>query len=73
MSARELINQVAALPTPERILFEQLYREMGTKDRDSVPADSSAWPDFADRLDAIYGDNTAPDSQAIIDEGRGEQ
>ena len=73
MSATELIKQVAALPPQERTLFEQLLREMengaGTPDQ----ANGSKWPDFGQRLHEIYRDKVAPDSQNIIDEGRGDR
>ena len=72
MSATELIQQVAALPPQEKILFERLYRAM---ENDTRPPDKSSqplWPDFTERLRGIYGDNVAPDSKGIIDEGRGE-
>jgi antitoxin (DNA-binding transcriptional repressor) of toxin-antitoxin stability system len=32
---------------------------------------ASAWPDFAARARRIFGDMVTPDSQALIDEGRG--
>ena len=31
------------------------------------------WPDFRERLQGIYGDKVAPDSQSIIDDGRGDR
>lgn len=39
----------------------------------SVSASPSNWPDFGERLRGIYGDKIAPDSQKIIDEGRGDR
>jgi hypothetical protein len=71
MSATELIKQVAALSPQERMLFEQLFfaMENGTP---SLP-DGPKWPDFAERLHRIYGDKVAPDSQSIIDDGRGDR
>jgi hypothetical protein len=73
MSATELIKQVAALPPQERTLFEQLLREMengaGTPDQ----AHRAQWPDFGQRLHDRYGDKVAPNSQGIIDEGRGDR
>jgi hypothetical protein len=73
MSATELIKQVAALPPQERTLFEQLLRELesGAGGPGQVP--QAKWPDFAQRLHDIYGDKVAPDSQSIIDEGRGDR
>jgi hypothetical protein len=73
MSATELIKQVAALPQRERALFEQLFRSM--KNSGPVPGSVSRsnWPDFGERLRGIYGDKIAPDSQNIIDEGRGDR
>ena len=73
MSATELIRQVAALPPQERTLFERLLREMETGGGTASPAIRSRWPDFGQRLHDIYGDKVAPDSQGIIDEGRGER
>ena len=72
MSATELIKQVAALPQRERTLFEQLFLAM-KKDSHHTPGtvSHSKWPDFGERLRGIYGDKIAPDSQNIIDEGRG--
>ena len=73
MSATELIQQVAALPQRERTRFDQLIHALKTGSRASNPADRSNWPDFSERLRGIYGDKVAPDSQNIIDEGRGER
>ena len=33
----------------------------------------SKWADFSERLHHIYGEKVAPDSQNIIDEGRGDR
>ena len=73
MTAHELIKQVASLPGRERTLFRQLFHGMPT---DKVETDIATngpltWPDFGDRLRSIYGAHVAPDSTAIIDEGRG--
>jgi hypothetical protein len=73
MSAAELIKQVAALPQRERMLFEQLFHAMKNGSRAPSPASHSNWPDFGERLRGIYGDKIAPDSQNIIDEGRGDR
>ena len=73
MSATELIKQVAALPPHERTLFEQLLRDMENGAGTAGQANRSKWPDFGQRLHNIYGDKVAPDSQNIIDEGRGER
>jgi hypothetical protein len=72
MSATELIKQVAALPQQERMLFEHLFHAMKNGSRAAGPASQSNWPDFGQRLHGIYGDKVAPDSQKIIDEGRGD-
>jgi hypothetical protein len=72
MSATELIKQVAALPPQERMLFERLLRAMESSARAPKPANGTGWPGFGERLDQIYGDKVAPDSQTIIDEGRGD-
>jgi hypothetical protein len=73
MSATDLIQQVAALPQAERVLFEQLFQAM--KNGSHVPgiASRSNWPEFGERLRGIYGDKIAPDSRNIVDEGRGDR
>lgn len=73
MSAKELIKQVSALSQPERTLFEQLFLAMKNGSIAPVQASASNWPDFGERLRGIYGDKIAPDSQKIIDEGRGDR
>jgi len=73
MSATELIKQVTSLPQRERTLFEQLFDAMKNGSHASAPTRQSQWPDFGERLRAIYGDKIAPDSQSIIDEGRGDR
>jgi hypothetical protein len=73
MSATELIKQVAALPQGERSLFEQLFVAMKNGSHAPGPGSHSNWPDFGERLRGIYGDKIAPDSQNIIDEGRGDR
>jgi hypothetical protein len=73
MSATELIKQVAALPQRERTLFEHLFHAMTNSNRAPGPASHSNWPDFGERLRDIYGDKITPDSQNIIDEGRGDR
>jgi hypothetical protein len=71
MSAAELIKQVAVLPPQERTLFEQLFRAMENGAGTPRQANRTKWPDFGQRLHDIYGGKVAPDSQDIIDEGRG--
>jgi hypothetical protein len=73
MSATELIKQVAALPQRERTRFEELFHALRDGSPAPTPANRSNWPDFTERLRGIYGDKIAPDSQSIIDEGRGER
>jgi hypothetical protein len=73
MSATELIKQVAALPQRERTLFEQLFHAMTNGSKVPPPTSRSNWPDFGERLRGIYGDKIAPESQNIIDEGRGDR
>ena len=73
MSATELIKQVAALPQQERTLFEQLFQAMKDSDSPPGPVSRSNWPDFGERLRGIYGEKIAPDSQSVIDEGRGDR
>jgi hypothetical protein len=72
MSATELIKQVAALPQRERMLFDRLFQAMKNGSHAPSPASHSNWPDFGERLRGIYGDKIAPDSQNIIEEGRGD-
>jgi hypothetical protein len=73
MSATDLIKKVAALPPRERTLFERLLREMDNGAASPATACPPEWPDFGERLHAIYGDKVAPDSQKLIDEGRGDR
>ena len=73
MSAAELIKQVAVLPPQERMLFEHLFRAMENGGGTPSHANGTKWPDFSQRLHDIYGDKVAPDSQNIIDEGRGDR
>ena len=73
MSATELIKQVAALPPKERALFEQLLQNMQNGAQSPESGRQSEWPDFSERLRRIYGDKVAPDSQGIIDDGRGDR
>jgi len=73
MSATELIQQVAALPQQERALFEQLFIEVTNGNRARDQLSRSTWPDFTQRLQRIYGERVMPDSQSVIDEGRGDR
>jgi hypothetical protein len=73
MRATELIQQVAALPPRERTRFEQLFHALQDGRPAPGPGNRSNWPDFTERLRGIYGDKIAPDSQTLIDEGRGER
>ena len=82
MSATELIRQVAALPPHEKARFIELIHALENSTASPVPARLVeengrkvlvAPPDFAQRLHRIYGDAVAPDSQCIIDEGRGDR
>ena len=73
MSAAELIKQVAVLPPQERTLFEHLFRAMENGAGNPSQASGTEWPDFSQRLHDIYGGKVAPDSQNIIDEGRGDR
>jgi hypothetical protein len=72
MSVTELIKQVASLPPLERTLFEQLFHAMEKGSCTPGWTSQPQWPDFGERLRGIYGDKLAPDSQSIINEGRGE-
>ena len=71
MSARELIRQVAALPPQERTLFLQLLDDVKSAPQSAAGGTRQNWPNFGERLRRIYGDKVAPDSQPIIDDGRG--
>jgi hypothetical protein len=70
MNVTELIKQVAALPQQELTLFEQLFNAMKNVNHAPGPVSRSNWPDFGERLRVVYGDQIAPDSQIVIDEGR---
>ncbi len=72
MSAAELIKQVAALPPEEKAVFMKMVRKMENGSHENKVMNGQQWPDFNQRLRQIYGDKIAPDSQSIIDEGRGE-
>jgi hypothetical protein len=72
MRATELIREVAALSPAEKTLFAELYHAMKNGRDGSGSARPSNWPDFDERLRGIYGDKIAPDSQMIIEEGRGD-
>ena len=73
MSATELIRQVAALPLQERARFLELVHALESGAPPPAPANGQHWPDFTQRLHRIYGSKVAPDSQSIIDEGRGDR
>lgn len=73
MNSAELIREVAALPPEERARFLELIH---TLEKGALPAalsNGQHWPDFTERLHRIYGSKVAPDSQRIIEEGRGER
>lgn len=73
MSAAELIRQVADLPPQEKALFIELVHALENGAPAPAPNHGQHWPDFTQRLHRIYGDKVAPDSQGIIDEGRGDR
>ena len=73
MSATELIRQVAALPPQEKARFIELIHALENGVPLPAPANGQHWPDFTQRLHRIYGDKSAPDSQSLIDEGRGDR
>ena len=73
MSATELIRQVEALPLQEKARFLELVHALENNTPPPAPANGQHRPDFTQRLHRIYGDKTAPDSQSIIDEGRGDR
>ena len=72
MSATELMRKVAALSQEERATFMQMVHDLENGSQAPAPVNGQQWPDFTQRLRQIYGDNVAPDSQSIIDEGRGD-
>ena len=76
MSAIELIRQAASLPPAEKELFIEWVRALERDTASPTPASADRngqqWPDFKTRLQRIYGDKIAADSQSIIDEGRGD-
>jgi len=55
------------------MLFEQLFRTMESGASTPKLPSEPRWPDFGERLRRIYGDKVAPDSQPVIDEGRGDR
>jgi len=73
MSAAELIKQVESLPPQERAEFEHLLHAMKPQTDVADSASRPRWPDFGERLQQIYGEKVAPDSQSVIDEGRGDR
>ena len=46
---------------------------MANRARTEGEVNQLKWPDFSERLHRIYGEKVAPDSQNIIDEGRGDR
>lgn len=73
MSATELIRQVASLPPQEKARFLELVHALENGAPPSTPVNGQQWPDFTQRLNRIYGDKVASDSQSIIDDGRGDR
>jgi hypothetical protein len=73
MSAAELIRQVAALSPEEKAAFMKLVRQMENGSHENATMPARQWPDFNERLRQIYGVRIAPDSQSIIDDGRGDR
>ena len=72
MSATELLEKVKALPPKEQTAFAHLFHALQAR---PVPAAAKPhrWPDFAERLNRIYGDKVTSDSQRLVDEGRGDR
>ena len=59
---------------PARVTQKQLLREMESGADTPGQAGRTKWPNFAQHLHNIYGDNkVALDSQHITDEGRGDR
>ena len=72
MSATELLEQVEALPPTEQASFAHLFHLLEAE-TSTAATQHQQWPDFAARLDRIYGEKVLPDSQVLIAEGRGER
>jgi|GEM_PF-1880547 len=72
MSAIELTRQVAALPLQEKASFLKMVHALEKESPAPAQYSGPPWPDFAQRLHGIYGNKVTPNSQAIIDEGRGQ-
>ena len=73
MLTKTRTQRASALPPQERTLFEHLFRAMENGAGAPSLTNGNKWPDFGQRLRDIYGDKVAPDSQNIIDEGRGDR
>ena len=73
MTPAELIREVIALPPEERAQFLELIHTLEKGASPTAPSNGQHWPDFTERLHRIYGNKVAPNSQSIIDDGRGER
>jgi hypothetical protein len=73
VSAAELIRQVATLAPEEKAACMEMVRKMESGSAEEALTNGQQWPDFNGRLHQIYGDKFAPDSQSIVDEGRGDR
>jgi hypothetical protein len=73
MSATELIHQVAALSPQERMVFEQLLRELENGSRAQAGMEPpAAAPDFLARAKAVWGEKPpGKPLSAIVSEARG--
>ena len=56
-----------------KALFIELVSTLANGTQKHVQCNGPHWPDFTQRLHQIYGDKAAPDSQSIIEEGRGDR
>lgn len=77
MSATDLIEQLKTLSAGEREAFARLFHDLEKPARPNTSAGCTAsspgnWPDFATRLQRIYGDKLVADSEAVISSARGD-
>ena len=73
MSATELLEKVKALPPTEQAAFAHLFHALQANPVPVATPKPQRWPDFAERLNRIYGDKVTSDSQSLVDEGRGDR
>lgn len=71
--ASSILEEVKALPASEREVFATLFDQWKVTSREQqTQAGASAWPDFAGRVKALFGERTIPGNpQEFWDEERG--